>query len=61
MRFENQIQLIEVDKRRALYRVVISVQDLRACFGDELTDVGDAGGSGGPKNRLNPLTRFGRF
>lgn len=60
-RLVSLLQLIEVDKRRCLYRVVISIQELRACFSDELTDTGDTGGSGGLKQHLNPLTRFGRF
>lgn len=53
------VQLIEVDKRRALCRIVISVKLLRECFADELTDQDEGGG--GRKNRLNPLSRFGRW
>ncbi len=60
-RLANLLQLIEVDKRRSLYRVVIAIKELRDCFADELTDFSDSGGSGGKKNRLNPLSRFGRF
>lgn len=61
LRLGQLVQLIEVDKRRSLYRVVISIKELRRCCADELTDTSDGGGSGGAKNRLNPLNRFGRF
>lgn len=54
------VQLIEVDKRRALYRIVIAVKWLRECFADELTEPDDSSG-GGRKNRINPLSRFGRW
>lgn len=54
------VQLVEVDKRRALSRVVISVKWLRHCFADELIEADDSSG-GGRKNRLNPLSRFGRW
>ena len=60
-RLATLLQSIEVDKRRALFRIVISVRDLRLCFGEELTDQSDTGGTGGTKNRLNPSNRFGRF
>lgn len=54
------LQLIEVDKRRNLYRLVIAIKVLRDCFSDELTDHGDHGGTGGVKNRVQ-INRFGRF
>lgn len=57
---QDVVQLIEVDKRRALYRIVIAVKWLREYFADELTEQDDSGG-GGRKNRLNPLSRFGRW
>lgn len=53
------LQVVEVDKRRALCRLVIAVRILRDCFGDELPS--SDGGGGGRKNRLNPLARFSRF
>jgi hypothetical protein len=55
------VQLVEVDKRTRHSRIVIAVRLLREYFADELTDHGDSGGGGGPKNRINPTTRFGRF
>ena len=54
------LQLIEVDKRRSLYRLVIAIKLLRACFSEELTDQSDQGGSGGIKNRVQ-MNRFNRF
>ncbi len=53
------LHLIEVDKRQNLFRVVIAVRVFRDCFADELTDMGDNGGGGGPKNRIT--SRFGKF
>lgn len=54
------VQLIEVDKRRALYRIVIAVRWLREYFADELTEQDDSSG-GGRKSRLNSSSRFGRW